>query len=141
MRTKGQLRNRQRQVNEILKGEARSLGLGTKESLPRMNAVKGDLAEFSFWAQKEFQEYVRRMLEARGSVSAVAMMNNGARLLGLNPVTTKRYMNKLRAQNGPFSGAGDIVILNPNYKPPEDDDYWQEVEAAMPRESLSDGAE
>jgi hypothetical protein len=71
----------------------------------------------------------------------VALINGGARLLGLSPVTTKRYMGKLRSENGPFAGLGDIVTINANYVPKEDDEYWQEAEddvkvPLLPREAV-----
>jgi len=74
----------------------------------------------------EFREYVRRQIEHQAG-SASALIIGGARLLGLSPETTKRYMFKLRTFGGPFSGLGDIVIINPNYQPRELDSYWLDV--------------
>ena len=65
MRTKNQLVKECNHVMEILRVEAKSLGLGTKESLTPLDAAKSDLAEYSYWAQMEFQEYVRRQLVTR----------------------------------------------------------------------------
>lgn len=126
-RPKTELMRESERVNGILRAEARRLELGTKKSLERLEGCKHDPTSYSFWAELEFREYARRMLEKHGSVSGAQLVNGGARLLKLSSVTTKRYLLKLRAERGPFSGLGDVVILNPNYCPAEDDEYWVEV--------------
>jgi hypothetical protein len=125
------LRRQQQQVNELLREEAVRLRLGTKESVPRLEAfrARGDMAEFSAWCEREFCEYIRRQVE-RGPRSSGLLINDGARLLGISPATAKRYMGKLRAKGGPFAGLGDVVILNPRYQPRETDEYWQDVQDA-----------
>jgi hypothetical protein len=136
-------------VNEILKAEAEELQLGTKKSRGRMAESEGDVRVHSYWAEMEFREFVRRQLEKHPSANAMSLINEGARLLGLSPVTTKRYLAKMRSKNGPFSGLGDIVTINPRYVPPEDDEYWREERpetvdrgretVAMPRENVEAG--
>jgi len=135
MRPKSKLLRESQRVNQLLREEAEELQLGTKQSLARMEQAKNDASAFSYWAEMEFREYVRRALEKHRAINAVALINGGARMLGLSPVTTKRYMAKLRSENGPFGGLGDIVIVNPNYVPKEEDAYWQESSRsrAMPR--------
>lgn len=127
VRGKTELQRESEKVNSLLKAEAARLELGTKRSLERMEGCKHDPSSFSYWAELEFREYVRRMLERQGSASAALLVNGGARMLKLSSVTTKRYLSKLRAERGPFSGLGDVVILNPNYCPAEDDEYWMDA--------------
>src|SRR5512136_230805 len=84
-------------VNKELEQEAQKLGLGTKKSLARMDEARQvDKVAFSYWAQLEFQEYVRRELERHPTINASILINNGARLLHISPVTTKRYLAVLR---------------------------------------------
>jgi hypothetical protein len=121
--------NELERVNKILKDEAILLELGTKKSLPRLEQVKNDSKAFTYWAELEFQEYIRRSLE-KCSTSAIAILiNGGARLLKLSPITTKRYMGKLCLDNGPFVAQGDTIAINPDYVSPEEDSYWLEVQA------------
>lgn len=123
MRSLYKLKKESARVNELLKAEAIELRLGTTKSLKRLEDCKGDLKAFSHWAELEFREYVRRKLEHHAGVSG-SLINTGARLLGLSPATTKRYLEKLRTEGGPFSGLGDEVIINPNYQSREADAYW-----------------
>ncbi len=123
MRNKSELKKATARVNQVLKAEARVLGLGTKSSLERLEQCKNDMPAFSKWAELEFREYVRRQLE-KHTCTSIVLINGGARLLGLSPATTKRYLGKLRVEGGPFGGLGDVVILNPRYVPKEEDDYW-----------------
>lgn len=141
MRAKNVLKSECRKINEVLKAEAKELRLGTKKSLGRLAECENDASAKSYWAEMEFREYVRRQLEIRTSVNAVSVINGGARLLGLSPVTTKRYLAKLRSERGPFSGLGDIVVINSHYVPKEDDEYWEDedekpVSLALPREEV-----
>lgn len=125
VRSKTDVQRECERVNALLKEEAEQLMLGTKKSLSRLEGAKNDASAFSYWAELEFREYVRRALEKHRTVTSSILVNGGARLLGLSPVTTKRYMGKLRSESGPFSGLGDIVTLNPNYVPKEEDAYWK----------------
>ena len=126
MRPKHELTKTSERVNTLLREEAISLRLGTKKSLRRLDECKSNMTAFSHWAELEFREYVRRQIEHRAG-SASALIIGGARLLGLSPATTKRYMEKLRTKGGPFSGLGDIIVINPNFQPRENDSYWQDV--------------
>lgn len=130
MRTKHQLKTEIARVNELLKSEAIELMLGTKKSLGRLEEARNerDRQAFTYWAMLEFREYVRRQLEKHGVAPATGLINGGARLLRLSPATTKRYMDSLRTGGGPFSGLGDQVTINPNYKPVEEDDYWLDLD-------------
>lgn len=128
MKSKSALQKDCEQVNQVLKAEAIRMRLGTKSSLARLEACKGDLKAFSELAMMEFREYVRRALEKPGSMNAQVLMYEGARLLKLNPETTKRYLRTLRSSGGPFSGLGDVVTLNPHYVAVEDDSYWLDEE-------------
>lgn len=128
MKSKSALQKDCEQVNQVLKAEAIRLRLGTKISLARLDACKGDLKAFSELAMMEFREYVRRALEKPGSMNAQVLMYEGARLLKLNPETTKRYLRTLRARGGPFAGLGDVVTLNPHYVAVEEDSYWLDEE-------------
>ena len=128
MRSKTDVQRECERVNELLKKEAQDLELGTKKSLARLEGAKNDVSNFSYWAELEFREIVRRKLENHPALSSSSLINDGARLLGISPVTAKRYMSKLRSDKGPFSGLGDIVTINPNYVPKEEDDYWKAVE-------------
>lgn len=132
MRTKRTLLSECDRVNALLKEDALKLGLGTKNSLARMEACKGDLKAFSELALLEFREYVRRCLLESGSVNAQVLIYGGARMLKLNPETTKRYLRTLRSRGGPFSGLGDVVIINPNYVAVEEDAYWVEEGSRNP---------
>ncbi len=123
MRSKYELKKESARVNELLRAEALELGLGTKKSLKRLADSKGDLKAFSYWAELEFREFIRRRLEQHNYVATV-LINEGARLLGLSPATTKRYFEKLRAYGGPFVDMGEVVIINVHYRPPEEDEYW-----------------
>jgi hypothetical protein len=128
MRDKMTVKAECRRVNHLLRDEAEKLQLGVKGvSLQRLEQSRNDQAVFSYWASKEFQEYVRRTLDERQAVSQNYLINEGARKLGLSPVTTKRYMSALRTANGPFGGLGDIVVINANYVPVEEDPYWTEA--------------
>jgi hypothetical protein len=126
-RSKSELMRACERVNKILEAEAKEKELGTKKSLARMDEARQlDKVAFSYWATLEFQEYVRRELEKHPAINASILINNGARLLHLSPVTTKRYLAVMRAGEGPFRGMGDVVMLNPNYTS-ADGDYWQDV--------------
>lgn len=128
MRGKNELYKEGQRVNEILKEEADRLQLGTKGSLARLSAARSEGGSaFSTWAELEFREFVRRMLEKHTSISSNSAITEGARMLGVSPATTKRYMAKLRTARGPFGGLGDIVVINANYVSPEMDDYWKDV--------------
>ena len=127
-RSKTELHRECERVNRLLLEDAIRLQLGTTISLARLAEAKSNNKdEFSTWATLEFQEYVRRKLNDRDSVSANAMIYGGSRMLKLSPVTTKRYMGTLRSEGGPFGGLGDIVTFNPGYKSVEDDDYWKDT--------------
>ena len=121
-------------VNTLLRQEAIALDLGTTKSIKRLEACKGDLTAYSRWAELEFREFVRRRIQHRAG-SATGLIIEGARLLDLSPATTKRYMQKLRSRRGPFSGLGDILTINPNYQPREEDDYWQDADDGVSREA------
>ena len=124
-RSKNELLRECERVNQLLKKEAERQGLGTRKSLARMEeARQNDKVAFSFWAQLEFQEYIRRELESHPTISASLLINKGARLLKLSPVTTKRYLAVLRSDDGPFSSFGDAVMINQNYT--EIEDYGQD---------------
>jgi hypothetical protein len=126
-RPKAELLKACERVNKVLEEEAQRLELGTKKSLPRMDEARQyDKVAFSYWAQLEFQEFVRRQLDRHPTMNASILINSGARMLKISPATTKRYMAALRSGNGPFAGLGDIIMLNPNYIPTDQDDYWQE---------------
>lgn len=124
MRTKSTLKRECEKVNVLLRREAEELRLGTKVSLARLDGCKDDLKAFSYWAKLEFQEYVRRTVEKNGSANAQALIYGGASKLKVNPETTKRYLRTLRAAGGPFAGLGETVVVNANYTPPEEDEYW-----------------
>lgn len=126
VRTKSELEKECARVNIILRAEAKAMELGTKKSLARLAQNANDVVTFKYWALLEFREYARRQIEQHQSVSATGLIANGSRLLGLSPVTVKRYLVELRAENGPLSGMGDIVVLNPRYVPAADDPYWEE---------------
>jgi hypothetical protein len=128
MRQKPELLRECERVNKVLRKEAKKLDLGTKISLPRLEEARQvDLKSFSYWAQLEFKEYVRRELEHHPAINASILINNGARLLQISTATTKRYLAALRAgRTAPFSSLGDIVMLNPNYVSPDLDSYWQD---------------
>ena len=131
-RPKPELLRECERVNILLKKQAQQFELGTKKSLSRMDEARQyDREAFSYWARLEFQEYVRRQLEAHPTAHASNLINNGARLLRISSVTTRRYLAELRAGDGPFSGLGDTIMLNTNYT--EQDDYWAD--------NLSDQAE
>jgi hypothetical protein len=115
-------------VNEVLKKQAQKFELGTTKSLARMDEARQcDRETFSYWAQLEFQEYVRRQLERHPTMHASILINNGARLLRLSNITTRRYLAVMRSGDGPFSGLGDVIMLNANYT--EQDGYWRECDA------------
>lgn len=124
MRTKQEVKKECRRVNDLLKAQARRLKLGTESSLQRLSDCRNDPATFREWAELEFVEYCRRILDQHESSSANSLINGGASQLKLSPVTTKRYLSKLRSARGPLGGLGDVVMLNPNYVPTEEDDYW-----------------
>ena len=99
-----------------------------------MSQLESDPRLYSARAKLEFREIVRRDLmgnwEEKKAMEHLpvgnrrALEHKGARLLDLNPVTTKRYMDVLRQPGGPCGGLGDDVYLNQFYVKPEDDDYW-----------------
>ena len=128
MRQKPELLRECERVNGLLREEAQKLDLGTKKSVSRMDEARhSDRESFSYWAQLEFREYIRRELESRPTVSASAMINDGARLLKISPATTKRYLAVLRAgRTGPFTSMGDIVMINANYVSSDKDSYWKD---------------
>lgn len=119
-----ELRQEIARVNTILEEEARVLDLGTSKSLEILSQIRGDNSAFSERAKLEFREYVRRQLLRKPTPGKKQLELGGARLLGLSPATTKRYMEELRTEHGPFSGLGEVVILNRNYVSPKDDPYW-----------------
>ena len=134
-RDKRELMRECERVNKVLEAEALKLGLGTKRSLARMDEARlVDKVAFSYWAVLEFQEYVRRELADRPTCSASILINNGARLLHISPVTTKRYLAVLRAGDGPFRSMGDIIMLNPNYTAGEDS-YWRDGPEPVDKET------
>ena len=126
MRKKYELMKDCARVNELLKAQAKQLGLGTKRSLARLSDCENDARAFHAWALLEFTEFCRRKLEGHTSVSASYLRKEGASKLKLATITTQRYMEKLRTEKGPLGGMGDIVTLNPNYVPSDEDDYWLE---------------
>jgi len=128
MKSTSKLKQDCEKVNQQLREEAAKLRLGTKASRDRLERSKSDNQVFSYWATLEFREFCRRMIEGRGSANANGLIADGARLLGLSPVTTKRYLSTLRASGGPLAGLGEIVILNAHYSPIEEDGYWLEEE-------------
>ena len=124
-RPKPELLRECERVNQLLKKQAIKLALGTRKSLARMDEARQmDREALSYWARLEFQEYVRRQLEQHPTLHASILINNGARLLKLSSVTIRRYLAELRSGDGPFTGMGDIIMINPNYD--EQDDYWTE---------------
>jgi hypothetical protein len=129
-RPKPELLRECERVNRLLMKQAQTLELGTKKSLARLEeARQSDREAFSYWAQLEFQEYIRRQLEQHPAIHASLLINAAARLLKLSNLTTRRYLQVLRSGNGPFNSMGDIVILNPNYS--EQDDYWLDNPVGM----------
>ena len=127
-------------VNTQLEEEAREFGLGRKNSRQILTQLESDPRMHSARAKLEFREIVRRALMGNWDEKKEmghlpvgnrrALEHKGARLLDLNPVTTKRYMDVLRQPGGPFGGLGDDVYLNQYYVKPEDDDYWLDEEQA-----------
>jgi hypothetical protein len=118
-----------RRVNAFLLEEARKLDLGTTKSLARMDEarqLRGNRERFSRWARLEFREYIRRKLELHPDVRSSDMINGGALLLGVSPVTTRRYLADLRTGGtGPFIVQAGKVTINPFYVSPEMDDHRQ----------------
>ena len=124
-RPKPELLRECERVNELLKKQAQKYNLGTKKSLQRLDEARQcDRDALSFWAQLEFVEYVRRQLEQHPAIHASILINDGARLLKMSSVTTRRYLQVMRSKGGPFTGMGDTIMINSNYF--EQDDYWQD---------------
>lgn len=115
-------------VNKILFEDAKKRGLGTKQSLKRLREARQvDNILFYELGLKEFQEYVRRILDKHPVASAAYLIKNGAYLLGISLDTAKRYLAVLRADDAPFSGGyGDMVAINPDYT--DASDYWQDAD-------------
>ena len=131
-RPKPELLRECERVNKLLKKQAEELGLGTKKSLARMDEARQiGIKEFYYWALLEFQEYVRRQLETHQTFHASSLINDGAYKLKVSSAATKRYLGVLRSGHGPFSGIGDIIMLNPNYT--EQDDYWTDDQSDQAR--------
>ncbi len=132
MKQKSELKQDCKRVNEQLREDAVRLRLGTKGSLPRLEGCKGDNQVFYYWGLLEFREFCRRMIERTGSADARGLIVDGARLLRVNQITTKRYLEALRARGGPLAGLGGIVTLNPHYVTVEEDGYWTESDLPLP---------
>ena len=128
MKSKTVLKMDCERVNEQLREEAVKLRLGTKGSLDRLEQSKSDNQLFHYWGVLEFREFCRREIEGRGSANAGGLIVDGARMFRCSVVTTKRYLNELRARGGPLAGLGDVVTLNARYAPVEEDGYWREEE-------------
>jgi hypothetical protein len=127
MRSKYERQRECEQVNRILQADAKRQTLGTKASQRRMDdARQHDSNAFSYWAQLEFREFIRRELEHRDTISASHLIRSGAYLLRISPITTKRYLFALTSQQGPFMQYGELVMLNPDYTATES--YWQDEE-------------
>jgi len=124
LKSKRELKKDIERVNRILEEEARDYDLGSPRTLETLSQLRGDNQAFSERAKLEFREYVRRKLLKAPVPPKKALELGGARLLGLSPATTKRYMEELRTERGPLAGLGEIVILNRNYVRPENDPYW-----------------
>jgi hypothetical protein len=125
MRKIYEIRRECERVNKLLLADARKQGLGTKSSRQRLDEARHDDSNaFSFWAQLEYREYIRRQLERRDTISASHLIKTGAYLLGISPVTAKRYLSALASEIGPFNQHGDLIMINPHYVPSEDDTYW-----------------
>jgi hypothetical protein len=125
MRSVYELRRASEQVNKILLDDAKRKGLGTKRSRQRLeDARQDDSAAFSYWAQLEYREYIRRQLERHDTINASHLIRGGAYQIGISPVTAKRYLSTLASEYGPFSQLGDLVMINVNYTPPEAAPYW-----------------
>ncbi len=129
-------------VNLLMIEEANEIGLGRKNSLEILSQLRGDNVLFSTRAKLEFREVVRRTImnnweakKARGHIpvgNRKALELKAARLLGISPVSSKRYMDSMRLAKGPFSGTGDDVYLNEFYTKPEEDEYWLDEDADIP---------
>lgn len=129
-------------VNTLLVEEARALGLGRRNSLEVLASLRGDNVQYSTRAKLEFREIVRRTLmqnwekkKAAGHLpvgNKKALELRAARLLGISPVSAKRYMDSMRLPRGPFSGVRDDVYLNQFYTRPEDDEYWLDEDDDLP---------
>lgn len=127
MRSRYERQRECEQVNKILLADAKQKGLGTKRSRSRLeDARQNDSSAFSYWAKLEYCEYIRRELERRDTISASHLIKGGAYRIGISPVTAKRYLSVLTSEQGPFSQFGDLVMINPDYRPSETDDYWQD---------------
>lgn len=131
MKTKQQLARDTAHVNQLLKDEGRRLLLGTKRSKARLETARlaDDNTTYSYWARLEFLEYCRRQLEGHAVLPASVLIAEGARIIGLSLITTKRYMSELKAgATAPLLGFGDNIMLNHGYVPPDEDPYWQAIE-------------
>lgn len=133
---KWELQRECKRVNLELEAEAEKLGLGTKRSLERLDTARQqeDMVALSHWSQLEFREICRRALEKHPAIQAHLLINDGARLLQLSPITIKRHLAVLCSRNGPFFKMGDIVMVSPHYKHVAKDDYWRDEEVSNGKE-------
>jgi len=117
------------QVNKILMADAKRQGLGTKSSQAHLEyARQNDSTDFSRRVRLEIREYIRRALERHDTLNAAHVKNNIAYLLRISQQAAQRHMDALSSDHGPFIKFGDLVMLNPDYKPAEVDDYWQDTQ-------------
>lgn len=131
-----ELREEIEQVNRRLRDEARALALGTKDSVPLLKRLKeSDGNAFTPRARLELREYVRRKIEKSAGklVNRKQVEIDGARKLEtFEPITAKRYMDLLLADEGPFRLVGDMVGINPFFAKPDEGDYWNYFDEDVP---------
>ena len=113
-------------VNQLLKGEAIRLDLGTKKSLKRLDDAR-ELSNitYSYWARQEFQEFIRRQLERQPAIDSDDLIYSAASVLRISSETVKRYVSVIRKGAGPFRCIGKMVMLNENYT---GDEYFTDPE-------------
>jgi hypothetical protein len=130
MRTTHQIKHECERVNQILLEVARKKALGTKGTRKRLEeARQNDPCAYSYWAQLEFCELIRRQLEHRDTITAARVIRNGAYLFGITTNTAKAYLQTLTSDFGPYQLMGELVLINPDYQPTETNDYFQNEEA------------
>lgn len=116
------LRQRRRRVNELLRKQAEGLGEINRRQLEGLKHT--DLIAFSSLVSRHFVELVRRLIDSNdGNGIQLAMLEDeAAGQLGISTETVKRYRRAHCWSRGEFMVFGKLVLLNPNYQAPSEED-------------------
>ncbi len=115
------LMTRRKRVNEILKKQGIGMEAVRRSYLKQLKYTNP--VAFKDLAEQKFVELVRRLCEANGfeGVNRLTIEREAAGELEISLPTARRYLEAHSYSRGEFFIFGKNVLLNQDYRPPEEE--------------------